>query len=554
MLAEGMPHMRANALRNALVACSLVAAANVSPAGDLNPPPGPIAPTNRVQLNSQTTTLPLSITQPGSYVLTSDLEGVAGQNGIQIVSGDVTLDLNGFTLRGVAGSNIGLSISVVPIGIRVLNGNITGWGTHGIESGGGTVTMSGLNVYNNAGSCIRVIGDNNRIDSNHVSFCNVGIEVTGSDNLIVRNSATSNGTDYSIGAGNAYGPIVNVSGVGDITAVPNADHSWANFAMTCVAQTWCRDADGDGFGDAGDSVNACTAPAGYIADCTDCNDTNGAISPDGVELCDGLDNDCDGGTADGANDPSLGTPCDGGDSDACEEGVFICSAGTLTCNDSTGDNVEVCDGVDNDCDGVIDGASTCEENQTCSGGTCACDFPFADCDSDPENGCEIDTNNDDANCGGCGVVCPSGSTCSGGACTCGSGLTLCGGTCVDTSSDTSHCGGCGNVCPTGAFCSSGFCLCPSGQTVCAGACVDTDSDEANCGGCGVVCGSGLTCCSAACVNTNTDPFNCGACSLSCNLATEQCQFASCCLQDGESCSVDADCCSGSCSEFLNQCN
>jgi Putative metal-binding motif len=58
------------------------------------------------------------------------------------------------------------------------------------------------------------------------------------------------------------------------------------------------DADGDGFGDPVAEVEACEAPAGFVADGTDCDDGSGAAFPGGDELCDGLDNDCDDTTPD----------------------------------------------------------------------------------------------------------------------------------------------------------------------------------------------------------------------------------------------------------------
>jgi len=55
-----------------------------------------------------------------------------------------------------------------------------------------------------------------------------------------------------------------------------------------------RDADVDTFGNIAVFQDVCSAPAGYILDNTDCDDTRATVHPGGVEVCNGLDDDCDG--------------------------------------------------------------------------------------------------------------------------------------------------------------------------------------------------------------------------------------------------------------------
>lgn len=54
------------------------------------------------------------------------------------------------------------------------------------------------------------------------------------------------------------------------------------------------DADGDGFGNPAVSMDACSQPSGYVLNNTDCDDTRSAVYPGALEICDGLDNDCNG--------------------------------------------------------------------------------------------------------------------------------------------------------------------------------------------------------------------------------------------------------------------
>lgn len=86
--------------------------------------------------------------------------------------------------------------------------------------------------------------------------------------------------------------------------------------------------------------------------------------PDETELCDGVDNDCDPGTIDGAADARVGGPCDGADSDRCNEGTGLCTAGAFSCTDATGGSVETCNGRDDECNGTVDDSGAdCECTQ-----------------------------------------------------------------------------------------------------------------------------------------------------------------------------------------------
>jgi len=128
-------------MRNGLVVCLFVLAAGLLLDGDLAAgslePPGPPAPTMKTlqQVESRTpiTSLPFTITQPGSYYLTGNLTGVAGSDGIHVNAISVTIDLNGFTLTG-AGSFTGISGgSGGSKQIVIRNGMVRGWG-RGIDT------------------------------------------------------------------------------------------------------------------------------------------------------------------------------------------------------------------------------------------------------------------------------------------------------------------------------------------------------------------------------------------------------------------------------------
>ena len=62
-----------------------------------------------------------------------------------------------------------------------------------------------------------------------------------------------------------------------------------------TATTFYRDADHDTYGTAAMSQVACDAPSGYVAIANDCDDADPTSHPNALEVCDGADNDCDGG-------------------------------------------------------------------------------------------------------------------------------------------------------------------------------------------------------------------------------------------------------------------
>ena len=69
----------------------------------------------------------------------------------------------------------------------------------------------------------------------------------------------------------------------------------------CTKITFYRDADNDGYGNATNTIQACTAPLGYTTDDTDCNDNNNTIHPGATEICNGVDDNCNGEVDEGIN-------------------------------------------------------------------------------------------------------------------------------------------------------------------------------------------------------------------------------------------------------------
>lgn len=100
------------------------------------------------------------ITLSGSYYLTGNLTGVSGKRGIEIATNDVTIDLNGFSLKGVTGALDGISCTLAnATGLAVVNGSVHDWPLDGIDLSTGLIfggRVEGVVAESNAGDGIRV--------------------------------------------------------------------------------------------------------------------------------------------------------------------------------------------------------------------------------------------------------------------------------------------------------------------------------------------------------------------------------------------------------------
>ncbi|MCC6600459.1 MAG: T9SS type A sorting domain-containing protein [Crocinitomicaceae bacterium] len=152
---------------------------------------------------------------------------------------------------------------------------------------------------------------------------------------------------------------------GSCSAIPALDLVGQAVVTVNAAPTWYYDQDGDGYGDANTSQVSCTQPAGYVALGTDCDDDNEDMNPGADEWFNGLDDNCDGQIDENVSGITLYRDLDGdGYGDPYNYIVigFSQAAGYVSDNSDCDDTsalihpgvIEICNGIDDDCDGDID--------------------------------------------------------------------------------------------------------------------------------------------------------------------------------------------------------
>jgi MYXO-CTERM domain-containing protein len=157
-------------------------------------------------------------------------------------------------------------------------------------------------------------------------------EVRAGESYGITNSLTRH---FGLGQADAIDSLVITWPDGSVDTAPNPDINQTVHVTQGCPDLYFADSDGDGFGDAENSTTLCLPQAGYVVDDTDCDDSEGASFPGNEEICDEIDNDCNGEVDDGIDcepdDSSTGEETGTGDESSTETG-----GGTETGDDDPG--------------------------------------------------------------------------------------------------------------------------------------------------------------------------------------------------------------------------
>lgn len=344
-----------------------------------------------------------------------------------------------------------------------------------------------------------------------------GFVVLGTDQLSSVPFALHSKTTSALPAGSSSGQVLSWNGT-----------SWVATSICSLLNQYYRDTDNDGYGDpnTASSVRSCYQPSGFSANNLDCNDTSSIINPLTNEICNGLDDNCDGITdnaslANVSSDPNNCGACGAicptkpNSSRLCTGGIcnYVCNPGFADCNNNMSDGCEKNLLTDpNNCNGCnLICPPAANSTPICAQGICdlLCTGSFGNCDLQYNNGCETNLNTNLSNCGACGTICSpranASVACNAGICTyvCSANFRNCNnnmndGCEIDIRNNTANCGNCGLVCTApnaNMTCNSGVCFllsCSAGFANCNsitsdGCETNVSSDVNNCNGCGVVC-------------------------------------------------------------------
>jgi hypothetical protein len=152
------------------------------------------------------------------------------------------------------------------------------------------------------------------------------------------------------------------------------------------------------------------------------------LNTPGAEVCDAQDNNCDGMVDEG--NPGGGAACNTGMPGVCAAGTVTCTGGALGCQQTTSAGTEICpDGLDNDCNGVVDDCAVGCSHDKCTTGIALVNG----CDPCVSQICGVDpfccNNSWDSICVG-EVTSVCGLPCMGGGCShpiCQTGVALVSG-------------------------------------------------------------------------------------------------------------------------------
>jgi hypothetical protein len=174
-----------------------------------------------------------------------------------------------------------------------------------------------------------------------------------------------NGNPISGATSSSYTATTSGSYTVVVTNASTCSSTSTAVVVTTIANVdYFADADGDGFGDAATLVSTCVQPQGYVTDNTDCDDTSANVNPAAAEICNHIDDDCNGLMDDALVFETYYADNDGDSYGDLNNSIYECSqpSGYVIDNTDCNDNnvnqnaasAEICNGEDDDCEGTID--------------------------------------------------------------------------------------------------------------------------------------------------------------------------------------------------------